>query len=157
MGDHTETFQIDYDPARITYDEILEIFWAGHNPAARGWSRQYMAIVFYHDEAQKEAAQASKAAVEAELNATVYTEILPFTRFYMAEDYHQKYYLQAVPDLKAEIRAYYPAFDHFTNSPTAARLNGYAAGYASAALLEKEQDLYGLSSRGKELLQRLAR
>ena len=55
LGDHTETLQIDFDPDVITYDELLEIFWASHNPGRKSWSRQYMAAVFYHNHKQKKA------------------------------------------------------------------------------------------------------
>ncbi len=47
LGDHTETIQIDYDPTYVSYRELLDIFWESHDPAARPWSRQYMAVVFY--------------------------------------------------------------------------------------------------------------
>ena len=56
IGDHTETVQVDYDPAQITYAELLEVFWQGHNPRSRPYSRQYMAAVFYHNQEQKELA-----------------------------------------------------------------------------------------------------
>ena len=57
LGDHTESVQVDYDPARIDYAALLDAFWQGHNPAASSFSRQYMAAVFYHDETQRQLAK----------------------------------------------------------------------------------------------------
>jgi peptide-methionine (S)-S-oxide reductase len=154
LGDHTETFQIDYDPALISYEEILELFWDNHNPAAASWSRQYMSAIFYHSEEQKKAALESMAAVEEKLQVKINTEVVPLSRFYLAENYHQKYYLQSVQALAGEIKAYYPEFNDFVDSTAAARLNGLVAGYSDPALTAEELDSYGLSPRGRELLQR---
>ncbi len=157
MGDHTETLQIDYDPTQISFEEILEVFWASHNPTGGQWSRQYMAIVFYHDKAQEESARNSKVGLEQESGRTVTTELLPFTEFYPAEDYHQKYYLQNEQELAFEIRAYYPEFSSFVDSTAAARLNGIIGGHADPDLLVEELDSYGLSAFGLDLLQRYLR
>jgi peptide-methionine (S)-S-oxide reductase len=157
LGDHTETLQIDYDPTQISFEEILEVFWTSHNPTANQWSRQYMAIVFYHDKAQEDSARSSKALLEQELGRTVTTEIIPFTEFYLAEDYHQKYYLQNEQELAYEIRAFYPEFGSFVDSTAAARLNGIIGGYLDTDLLAEELDSYGLSAFGIDLLQRYLR
>ncbi len=152
MGDHSETIQIDYDPQVISYEEILQIFWDSHNPTAQAWSRQYMSVIFYHDDRQKAAALKSKTALEQELETTIKTEIVPFTKFYLAEDYHQKYYLQGNQELFRELSSNYQDFKDLINSTAAARLNGLLAGYADADLLAEEIDRYGLSERGKELI-----
>ncbi len=81
LGDHTETVQIEYDPGQITYEELLDIFWSSHNPVRPSLSVQYRSIIFYHDEAQKRLALASKARLEEQLKATIYTEIVPYSRF----------------------------------------------------------------------------
>lgn len=91
MGDHTESVQVDYDPALITYEELLAEFWDAHRPIRPSRSRQYASIIFYADEAQRIAAEASKRALEAGIG-TLYTEIVPLDRFYLAEEYHQHYY-----------------------------------------------------------------
>ncbi len=116
-----------------------------------------MAIVFYHDKAQEESARNSKVGLEQELGRTVTTELLQFTEFYPAEEYHQKYYLQNEQELAFEIRAYYPEFSNFVNSTVAARLNGIIGGYADPDLLVDELDSYGLSAFGLDLLQRYLR
>jgi len=157
LGDHTETIQIDYDPEVITYAEILDLFWTWHNPTASQWSRQYMSILFYYDEVQKKEISESISRLEQKLNSTVNTEVMAFSKFYLAEDYHQKYYLQNEQDLAYEILAYYQEFDDFVNSTAAARLNGIIGGYVDHDLLKEELPTYGLSSRGLEILQRYTR
>ncbi len=137
----------------MSYEDILEIFWTNHNPTARSWSRQYMAMVLYHNEGQAEATRQSKKAVEECLGKPVSTEIQPLDKFYLAEGYHQKYYLQNVEKLAVEIKAYYPEIEGLVNSTVAARLNGIAGGYGDPALVEKELNRYGLSDRGEKIIQ----
>ncbi len=157
LGDHTETVQVDYDPAQISYEELLRLFWASHYPGASPWSRQYMAAVFYHDEEQRRVAEQSKERVAARLQAKVCTRILPASEFYLAEDYHQKYYLRQVPLLERELLAIYPDLKDCVGSTLAARVNGYAAGYGTLAALREELESLGLSSAGKMwLLQKVA-
>ena len=95
---HTEAVQITYDPGKISYEELLDVFWVNIDPEAedrqfcdRG--SQYRSGIFFHDEAQRDAAEASKAAIAAGGKvARVVTEITEFETFYPAEDYHQDYY-----------------------------------------------------------------
>ena len=79
LGDHIETFQIDYDPARITYGQLLDIFWHSHQPDRKSWSRQYMAAVFYHTDEQKKLALQTRDQEANRLGTKIYTEILPAT------------------------------------------------------------------------------
>lgn len=132
LGDHSETIQMDYDPAVISYAELLDMFWANHGPQYRSYSQQYASVIFYHTEEQRQLAEASKAREEARLGKKVYTEIKPAGTFWWAEDYHQKYYLQSSSGLSRELRAKYPDFKDFVNSTEAARANGYAGGFCPA-------------------------
>ena len=84
---HTEVVQIVYDPAKVTYQKLLDVFWRNHDPLTR--NRQ-----FYHDAEQKRLAEASKAAAQGRLKQPVVTEITAAATFYPAEDYHQDYYLK---------------------------------------------------------------
>ncbi len=145
MGDHTETLQIDFDPDQITYDEILQVFWDSHNPRASSWSKQYMNILFFHDKDQEQLTRQTKTSIEKQLGSKVHTEIEPFTNFYLAEDYHQKYYLQKNKQLMKELERDYDSFQDFIDSTTAARLNGYAAGHGDRDSLEKDLAVLGLS------------
>jgi methionine-S-sulfoxide reductase len=152
LGDHTETIQIDYDPAQITYQELLTIFWEGHNPGSRPWSRQYMAAIFFHNDQQKKLALEMKGRAAARIKGEIFTQILPATEFYPAEDYHQKYFLRREVELLKEMAGIYPAAQDFVASTAAARLNGYVAGYGVRAGLEAELSSLGLSPEGNKRL-----
>lgn len=156
LGDHTETIQIEYDPDRISYQELLDIFWNSHNAARPPFSVQYKSIIFYHDEAQKGLALGSKARLEEKRNETILTEIVPYSKFYLAEDYHQKYYLSNVPDLNKELTAIYPDGNDFVNSTAVARVNGYVGGNGDIEILRQEIDSYGLSATAKQRLLAMA-
>jgi methionine-S-sulfoxide reductase len=152
LGDHIETFQIDYDPARITYGQLLDIFWHSHQPDRKSWSRQYMAAVFYHTDEQKKLALQTRDQEANRLGTKIYTEILPATEFYLAEAYHQKYYLRQVPELVKEFSALYPDLNAFIASTAVSRVNGYIGGYGSLQNLLKEIDSLGLSPAGSKRL-----
>ena len=155
LGDHAETIQIDYDPARISYAELLDLFWAAHSPTSRPWSSQYASIIFYHDAEQKRLAEESHEREAARRGAPIYTEIEPFTRFYLAEDYHQKYRLRGDRALLAEFQAIYPDLDGLVASTAAARVNGYLGGNGSLAQLEAEIDELGLSPEAQARLREI--
>src|SRR6266700_1983367 len=94
-----EAIQITYDPAIISYDKLLEIFWHMHDPTTlnrqgNDVGTQYRSAIFYHNDEQKQIALASKEALEKSgtYKNPVVTEIVPFTNFYPAENYHKDYY-----------------------------------------------------------------
>ena len=94
---HAEALQVIYDPKKITYEKLLEVFWRNIDPfAAAGQfcdiGSQYRSAIFYHDATQKSAAEKSKKAVQARFKQPVATEITAATVFYPAEEYHQDYY-----------------------------------------------------------------
>jgi len=151
IGDHTETLEVDYDPSRVSYSELLKQFFAGHDSYLKPYSRQYRAVVFYHDEEQRELAQRMLAGLEKG-GRQVYTALEPYRRFYPAEDYHQKYGLRSTYVLMRDIARAYPNPVAFRNSTVAARLNAYISGYGSKDLLEKELPSYGLNSEATSFL-----
>ena len=96
---HAECLQIVYDPARISFDELLEVFWETHDPTTLNRQgneigTQYRSAVFYHNEEQKQKAEAYKEALNnsGAFDKPIVTEIAPFSVFYPAEDYHQQYF-----------------------------------------------------------------
>jgi peptide-methionine (S)-S-oxide reductase len=100
---HTEVVQVVFDPEKTSYERLLEVFWTNIDPFDGGGQfcdrgSQYRTAIFYADEAQKRAAQASKDAIEksAKLPGSIVTEITPLDAFYPAEDYHQDYYKKNV-------------------------------------------------------------
>lgn len=95
---HAEVVDLKFDPARISYRQLLERFFAIHNPTTlnrQGWDigPQYRSAVFYHDESQRREAEAQKAAINASgrFDDPVVTEIVPAMPFWRAEEYHQRY------------------------------------------------------------------
>ena len=108
-----------------------------------------MSIVFYHNEEQRGLAIESKECEESRLALSVATEIIPFSEFYLAEDYHQKYYLCQESSLLHELRTIYKDMSDFIDSTAVARLNGYVGGYGTPDTLEKELNSLGLSEAGK--------
>ena len=98
---HAESLEIEFDPAKISYDEILDYFFRLHDPTTmnqQGNDRgtQYRSAIFYHDEKQREAAEQAKVRAQAKWPRPIVTEIVPASRFWLAEDYHQDY-LQRKP------------------------------------------------------------
>lgn len=144
LGDHTESIQIDFDPTVVSYEKLLDVFWSTHNPCSQPWSRQYASLLFFHDETQRALAEKTKAAWEKRLGETIATEILPYTGFTRAEDYHQKYSLRQNRGLMAALGKVYASDHEFVDSTAAARLNAYAAGDMS--LEEARAEIERLSS-----------
>lgn len=96
---HAEAVQITYDPNKISYEELLELFWKIHNPTTPNRQgpdigSQYRSAIFYHTAQQKEAAERSKKKLQrsGKFNNPIVTEIIPVSTFYRAEEYHQQYY-----------------------------------------------------------------
>jgi len=94
---HAEVIQIEFDPGVISYEKILETFWEAHDPTTLNrqgadTGTQYRSVIFYHSEAQKAAAEKSKAAAQKDFIQPIVTEISPLPKFYKAEGYHQDYY-----------------------------------------------------------------
>lgn len=96
---HAEVIQVVYDPALITYDELLEVFWQTHDPTTlnrqgNDVGPQYRSVIFYHNEAQKQKAEHYKDELDksGSWNDKIVTAVEPFKNFYAAENYHQNYY-----------------------------------------------------------------
>jgi methionine-S-sulfoxide reductase len=152
LGDHTETLEVDYDPARISYEKLLEIFWEEHNPTGTSWSTQYKVAVFYHGDEQKRLALATRDRLATRLAKTIHTEVVPFSRFYPAEAYHQKYYLRGNKLFLKELQRYHPQDEGLMNSTAAARVNGYLGRNGTAESLKAEIDRFGLSESSRQAL-----
>ena len=125
------------------------MFWKSHACGA-AYSRQYASIVFYANDVQRQAALASRQR-ETE-KRPISTEVLPVTHFWLAEDYHQKYYLQQDAVLMRDFQAMYPSLSDFVNSTAAARVNSCVAGHGDADSIRRDAALLGLSSRGTDEL-----
>jgi peptide-methionine (S)-S-oxide reductase len=135
-------FQVDFDPAKLSYEALLRQIWANRRNG-QSYSRQYMEAVFCTDAEQE--ASARRLGISA--------PIVGGARFYLAEDYHQKYYLRHDRTLAAELADYTPR--ELVESTVAARLNGYVAGQGTLAQLHDELPQLGLSSAAATHLERL--
>lgn len=98
---HAESLQIEFDPAKVSYEQILDYFFRLHDPTTlnqQGNDRgtQYRSAIFYHDEKQREAAERAKARAQEKWQRPIVTQIVPAGEFWTAEDYHQDY-LQRIP------------------------------------------------------------
>ncbi len=96
---HAEVVEVDYDPDKVSYDELLKVFWEIHNPTTMNRQgpdigTQYRSVVFSHNSEQKAAAEASKEKLQrnGHYKNPIVTEITPASEFYKAEEYHQQYF-----------------------------------------------------------------
>ncbi len=96
---HAEAAQIEFDPSIISFEKLLDVFWHTHDPTTLNRQgadvgTQYRSVIFYHNEKQREIAERSKMELEKSgiYKDPIVTEITPFKKFYLAEDYHKKYY-----------------------------------------------------------------
>jgi len=129
LGDHTEVVQVEYDPHVLDYEDLLDVFWSNHSPFTAPHKRQYRSVVLVHDDAQREAAEQSKAALADRTGQSVETAVETLDSVTLAEAYHQKYELRSTPVLGDElVDLYGPAV---VDSTAAARLNGFVAGHGS--------------------------
>ena len=94
---HAESVDVVYDPAKVSYEKLLDVFWHNVDPFAKNFQfcdhgTQYRSAIFVHDETQKRLAEASRAAVQKRFKQAIQTEITPASAFWPAEGYHQDYY-----------------------------------------------------------------
>jgi peptide-methionine (S)-S-oxide reductase len=96
---HAEVVQVEYDPSKISYDELLDVFWNNHDPTTLNRQgpdigEQYRSVIFFHTPEQESTAKISKEKLQnsGKYGKKIVTEIVPASQFYKAEDYHQRYY-----------------------------------------------------------------
>ncbi len=149
LGDHTETVQFDFDPGKVSYDELVARFFAVHDATRSSSKRQYMSAIFVHDAEQERIARSVMAGLQEKSEGAIRTLIIPLSEFYLAEDYHQKYALQGDRLLSREFRAMYPDIWDLVDSAAATRVNAYLYGCGSVDQLHADLDSLGLSETGK--------
>ena len=94
---HAEVIQIEFDPHKISYEKLLEVFWEAHDPTTMNRQgadagTQYRSVILYHNDAQKQAAEKAKELAQWRFPRPIVTEIVPLTKFFKAEEYHQDYF-----------------------------------------------------------------
>lgn len=93
---HAESVLVEYDPAQVSYEQLLDVFWNAHDPTTLNrqgpdYGTQYRSAIFFHTPEQEAAARASKEKTRAKFSRPIVTQILPASTFYRAEEYHQQY------------------------------------------------------------------
>ena len=95
---HAEAVEVEYDPERVSYEQLLNVFWENHDPTQLNrqgpdFGSQYRSVIFFHSPEQEQAARESKSKLEksGQLSRPIVTQIVPAVTFYEAEDYHQQY------------------------------------------------------------------
>ncbi len=94
---HAEVVEVEYDPFRVSYEELLEVFWENHDPTTPNRQgldigTQYRSAIFFHTPEQETAARASKEKAQSRFKNPIVAEITPASKFYRAEEYHQRYF-----------------------------------------------------------------
>jgi peptide-methionine (S)-S-oxide reductase len=97
MTGHAEVVKVEYDPSKVSYEELLDVFWENHDPTTPNRQgpdvgSQYRSVIFFHTPEQEAAARASKEKAQARFRNPIVTEIQPISEFYRAEEYHQQYF-----------------------------------------------------------------
>jgi peptide-methionine (S)-S-oxide reductase len=140
--------EIDFDPRVTSYAQLLDIFWQSHS-ATTALPRQYMSAIWYHNDTQKQLANQTKEQQQQMKKRQLVTLIAPAQRFYLAEDYHQKYYLQGERVLFNVLKLDPHDAHAIANSRVATRLNAFVGGYTTLENLEAEFDSFELPDSTK--------
>lgn len=136
----------------LSYEELLRILWASHDPTEPPWHTQYQAAVFYRDVKELDVARATGELAAHARGGELRTRIAPLDRFYRAEDYHQKYTLRRERALMAELVERYGSDEKMVDSTAAARINGLLYGHGSKKALEELERQLGLSASSLKVL-----
>jgi len=134
-------------PQNHPIEKVLETFWEKHSPTYEG-DTQYMSVIFYHNEEQHKLALETKAQQEKKLKVKLFTQIRPIVTFFVAENYHQKFYLRGNAQIKSKIQF---TDSEMIHSNIATKLNAYVAGYETVGIPEdiiRKLGLAPLSSDG---------
>ncbi|MCZ7647247.1 MAG: peptide-methionine (S)-S-oxide reductase MsrA [Planctomycetota bacterium] len=153
LGDHSEVVQVEFDPAVVSYEYLLKVFWTTHNPCARVANRQYRASIYFQDEEQQRLAEASRETLAKELkDRKITTEIRQAGTFWRAEEYHQKYYLRQIHPAFDVFEAVFRTDRPFADATISARANGLAGHFGTVEDVAKESETLDLSPENREKL-----
>jgi methionine-S-sulfoxide reductase len=153
IGDHAEAIDIDFDPAVLSFAELVDVFYRSHNPCRDGFSTQYRSAVFPRTKAQREAAEETATRVGEAAGKPVKTGIEDFTGFTLAEDYHQKYRLRRIDKTLADFEERFPTTEAFLGSVAVTRANAFAGGYGRTDQRRDEISRMGLSGPAQAALE----
>lgn len=146
VADHTETIEIDFDPERTSYQELLDVFFSAHDARRPtvAVGRSYRSAVFYHDDGQRRLAETACDGIVRRTGRPIATTVEPIegTRFWLAERHHQKFHAQQVHWLAGLFDSHYETTEQLVADPATTRVNAAIGGHLD---LERfERDLPGL-------------
>uniref|UniRef100_A0A0N4ZIF5 peptide-methionine (S)-S-oxide reductase n=1 Tax=Parastrongyloides trichosuri TaxID=131310 RepID=A0A0N4ZIF5_PARTI len=153
IGDHTEVVEVTYNPAIVTYTDLLKVFWNSHSPF-ESRSKQYQSAILYLTEEEGDLARKSLEEFKNKSNLNdrkIETYIQKITIFTDAEDYHQKYWLRNAPSLFSILKLE-GKDDEIKNSTIAAKVNGYLGGESDYSELNVIGKDYGLTDNEIEYI-----
>eukprot|EP00745_Piridium_sociabile_P034618 TRINITY_DN596_c0_g1_i2.p1 TRINITY_DN596_c0_g1~~TRINITY_DN596_c0_g1_i2.p1 ORF type:complete len:177 (+),score=37.83 TRINITY_DN596_c0_g1_i2:282-812(+) len=140
LGDQSESIQLEFDPKVVSYEELLWMFWKGHDHTS-SHERQYMSAIFHHDDEQRGLAEKTRDEFQKTTAQPLVIVITQAGSFYDAEDYHQKYRLRQDGQLFAALKL---SDAELIQSTTAAKLNSYVIGHGSLESFESDQKDFDL-------------
>jgi peptide-methionine (S)-S-oxide reductase len=152
LGGHTEAIQIEFDPKKVTFEQLLKIFWESHDECGRTWSSQYKAVLWTHGKAQAQVARASAAAQVKARGKKLTTLVAEAPRFWIAEDYHQKYNARRHGGLLSAVLGAKHTEKALRESTAVARINGWVAGHGSKEQILSESKALGFSAAARKEL-----
>mmetsp|Transcript_25223 Transcript_25223/g.32905 ORF Transcript_25223/g.32905 Transcript_25223/m.32905 type:complete len:283 (-) Transcript_25223:653-1501(-) len=151
MGDHTESVQLVFRPSEISYEELLEIFWANHSPILHSGKKQYQCFAFPHTDSQLQAALTSLEHQKSIHKKEIFTRVEKYSSFTDAEPHHQKRRLNNKVEIM-EFLGVAKESSELKTSYLACRLNGYLGGYGNIEDFSDEVLRYGLSEKQVRVL-----
>ena len=152
LGEHTEAVQVEFDPKTISYKQLLGIFWDSHDECGRVWSSQYKAILWTHGKAQAEVARQSAAAQAKARGKKLTTLVAAAPRFWIAEDYHQKYNARRYGALITVLLGSTHSESEVRESTAIARVNGWISGHGTKEQILSESKALVFSAAAREEL-----
>lgn len=152
IGDHTEAIQIEFDTKVLSFEKLLKVFWSSHDPCGGTWSTQYKSVLWTHGEAQAKTARAFVDAWQKQHKREATTQILAAPRFWIAEDYHQKYRLRGNKTLLHALFGKKPTEEQVRESTLTARVNGWISGHGTTAEIEAGVKALALSAKARDVL-----
>ena len=156
IGDHSEALGIDFDPAQLGFERLVELFFASHNPCRPAFKRQYRSAIFFRDEKQESVARDAWQRQVQVCGGPPDTALEPYTGFTLAEDYHQKYLLRLAPEVLTELATRYPTREAFLGAATVTRANAFLGGHGHERL-SADLPRMGLSDRARAHIERALR
>ena len=137
LGNHIEVFEVDYDPEKISYEDLVNYYFSAYDATERPFSRRVHSVIYYRNENEKTIAQGVKGSLEKTLGRGVFTEVDAMEDFYLAEAEEQLLYLKVETSIYHELTQIFPDYEQQLLSILASKLNGHIAGYGTEDSLEE--------------------